>query len=165
MLLCGVANLFSFVAWRTYSPLWCGVPGKGNPAATMYAGRAIVGEVYGAVRGLSRYGDRYGQLSSYAQENFKVVRSKKMGIKKQAEARTLTLLEYRLQPASVSFYDFEILLSYADRYAASPAASHEELRRCGGGEWLNVLGKERIRHFGGYLISQETLNGSRRIPK
>jgi hypothetical protein len=33
-----------------------------------------------------------------------------MGIKKQAEACTLTLLEYRLQPASVSFYDFEILL-------------------------------------------------------
>jgi hypothetical protein len=32
------------------------------------------------------------------------------GRKKQAEACTLTLLEYRLQPASASFHDFEILL-------------------------------------------------------
>jgi hypothetical protein len=32
------------------------------------------------------------------------------GGKKQAEACTLTLLEYRLQPASASFHDFEILL-------------------------------------------------------
>ena len=39
------------------------------------------------------------------------------GGKKQAEACTLTLLEYRLQPASASFHDFEILLGSGEGLA------------------------------------------------
>jgi hypothetical protein len=58
------------------------------------------------------------------QESLKVVRSKKRGARsrlKPEKASTLTLLEYRLQPASVSFYDFEILLRIAEGLAKRPA--------------------------------------------